>query len=153
MITNSIEHIYNFLQISNQIATSGQPSAEHFPEIKESGYELIINLALPTTSNALANEAEIVESLGMKYIHIPVIWEKPTIEQLMEFFEILETNQDKKIFVHCAANKRVSAFIYLYRRLRAGINDEEAKLALTQVWVPNEIWQKFIKQVLEQFDF
>jgi protein tyrosine phosphatase (PTP) superfamily phosphohydrolase (DUF442 family) len=81
-VNNQIAEIYNFLQISDGIATSGQPTAEQFASIKQAGYELVINLALPTSSNALPNEKEIVESQGMQYVHIPVIWENPTLEDV-----------------------------------------------------------------------
>lgn len=145
---NKLKGIYNFLQISNKIATSGQPSTEEFATIKAAGYQLIINLALSTSSNALVNEQETVESQGMQYVHIPVLWEKPTFEDLTKFFHVMEANADKQIFVHCAANMRVSAFIYLYRRLRQGLNDETAKQDLQQIWFPNEVWDNFIQEAV-----
>jgi protein tyrosine phosphatase (PTP) superfamily phosphohydrolase (DUF442 family) len=148
MSTNNLAEIYNFLQISDRIATSGQPTAEQFAVIKEAGYQLIVNLALLNSSNALANEQEIVESQGMQYIHIPVIWENPTLEDVTHFFNVMEANADKQIFVHCAANMRVSAFIYLYRRLHQGLNDEAAKQDLQQIWVPNEVWNNFIQEAV-----
>jgi protein tyrosine phosphatase (PTP) superfamily phosphohydrolase (DUF442 family) len=141
-------NIYNFLQISDSIATSGQPTIDQFTTIKEAGYQIVVNLALPESPNALVNEKQIVESQNMQYVNIPVIWENPTIENFTEFFHVLETNHDKKIFVHCAANKRVSAFIYLYRLIHQNINEEEARNDLHKLWVPNEIWQKFIQQVI-----
>lgn len=149
MCINGIKDIYNFLEISNLIATSGQPRIEQFTAIKAAGYQLIINLALATSPNALPDEQAIVESQRMKYIHIPVEWENPTIENVKEFFSIMEANANQKIFIHCIANKRVSAFMYLYRRLCQGVSDAEAKLALHQVWIPNPIWHDFIKKVVE----
>ena len=146
-MSKEIEDIYNFLKLSDSIATSGQPTTEQFEAIKESGYRVVVNLALSTSSNALHNEKQIVEAQRMQYVHIPVIWEKPTIENVTEFFSVMEANTDKKIFVHCVANKRVSAFMYLYRRLHENMSDEEAKKELHQIWVPNETWQTFIEQV------
>jgi protein tyrosine phosphatase (PTP) superfamily phosphohydrolase (DUF442 family) len=151
MSLTNLEYIYNFLKISEEIATAGQPTAEQFTAIKNSGYQLIVNLVPPTMSNTLSDEQKIVESQGMEYINIPVIWGNPTIENVTEFFKIIQANTDKKIFVHCAANKRVSAFVYLYRRLYQGIDDAIAKPALYQVWVPNEIWTKFIQDVINQY--
>ena len=84
----------------------------------------------------------------MQYVHIPVVWEKPTIENLNDFFSVMEANTDKKVFVHCVANKRVSAFIYLYCRLHEQMSEEDAKKELYKIWVPNEIWQSFMEQVL-----
>ncbi|MEM7716757.1 MAG: protein tyrosine phosphatase family protein [Cyanobacteria bacterium P01_A01_bin.68] len=147
MSHNCLENIYNYLKISDKIATAGQPSVEQFSHIKEAGYQVVINLALKDSSNALRNEKEIVETGGMQYIHIPVIWENPTEDKLQEFIQVMKTNVDKKVFVHCAANKRVSAFIYLYRRSQESIDEEIAKKDLDKIWVPNEIWQQFIQEV------
>jgi protein tyrosine phosphatase (PTP) superfamily phosphohydrolase (DUF442 family) len=148
-MSNNIEDIYHFIQITNSIATSGQPTKEQFSVIKQAGYELVVNLALPESTNALPDEKQIVEAQDMDYIHIPVVWEKPTLENVKEFFSVMEANADKKVFVHCAANMRVSAFIYLYRYLYRGITEEEAKQDLHKIWVPNETWQKFIEQVVK----
>ena len=147
MSHNCLENIYNYLKISDKIATAGQPSVEQFSYIKEAGYQVVINLALKDSSNALRNEKEIVETGGMQYIHIPVIWENPTEDKLKEFIQVMKINLDKKVFVHCAANKRVSAFVYLYRRSEESIDEEIAKKDLHQIWVPNEIWQQFIQEV------
>ncbi len=147
MSHNCLENIYNYLKISDKIATAGQPSVEEFSHIKQAGYQLVINLALKDSSNALANEKEIVETQGMQYVHIPVIWENPTEEKLQEFIQVMKTNADKKVFVHCAANKRVSAFIYLYRRYQEGKSEEAAKKDLDQIWIPNQTWKQFIQKI------
>ena len=148
MSKNKIEDIYNFLKLSDAIATSGQPTQEQFQAIKGAGYQVIVNLALPESPNALKDEKQIVESQGMQYIHIPVVWEKPTLENVTEFFSVMEAIADKQVFVHCAANMRVSAFMYLYRCLHQDISDEDAKKDLQKIWIPNEIWQNFIEQVI-----
>lgn len=149
MSTNSIEEIYNYLKISDSVATAGQPTEAQFSTIKESGYQVVVNLARPDSPNALSNEQAIVESLGMQYIHIPVIWENPTFEDISRFFSVMETNADKSVFVHCAANMRVSTFVYLYRLVHAGMTEEQAKQDLHRIWTPNETWQTFIQQVME----
>ena len=148
MSKNKIEDIYNFLKLSDAIATSGQPTQEQFQAIKEAGYQVVVNLALSESSNALRNEKQIVENQGMKYVNIPVVWENPTLENVTEFFSVMEAIADKQVFVHCAANMRVSAFMYLYRCLHQGTSDEDAKKDLQKIWIPNEIWQNFIEQVI-----
>ncbi len=150
-MSNKIEDIYNFLKLSDSIATAGQPTAAQFLAIKDSGYQLVVNLALPESLNALLNEQAIVEAQGIEYVHIPVIWDNPTLEDIKNFFTVMETNADKNVFVHCAANMRVSAFMYLYRLIHEQISEKEAKTDLHQIWVPNENWQKFIAQVIEYY--
>ncbi|MUL37528.1 protein tyrosine phosphatase family protein [Gloeocapsopsis dulcis] len=146
-----LENISNFLQLSDSIATAGQPVESQFTDIKTAGYEVVVNLALPTSTNAIANEKKIVEDLGMEYVHIPVLWEKPTLEDIERFFDVMQANADKNVFVHCAMNMRVSAFIYLYRIIHEHINTEEAKKDLQKIWQPNETWQQFIEKVIEDY--
>jgi protein tyrosine phosphatase (PTP) superfamily phosphohydrolase (DUF442 family) len=90
-----IEDIFNFLKISDSLATSGQPTEEQFAAIANTGYQTVVNLALPKSANALPNEKEIVESLGMEYIHIPVVWENPTRQNLADFFHTMKTYAGK----------------------------------------------------------
>ncbi|MBD2176540.1 protein tyrosine phosphatase family protein [Pseudanabaena sp. FACHB-1998] len=136
--------IINFLPISDKLATAGQPTVEQFREIADAGYETVINLALPTSDGAIANEAELVQSLGMEYVAIPVLWESPTMEDFSQFLQAMDKRQNQKIFVHCAKNMRVSAFVYLYRRSRLDCPPEQAIADLHKIWQPNEIWQNFI---------
>lgn len=150
MSENSIENIYNFLKISEKIATAGQPTESQFAAIKQAGYQIVINLALPESPKALANESAIVQNLGMEYIHIPVIWENPTLENIKQFFSVMQANSNKRLFVHCAANMRVSGFMYLYRLLFEKVDEEIAKNDLYRIWFPDEKWQEFIQEVIKQ---
>lgn len=151
IIGNKIEDIYNYLKISDFIATSGQPTQEQFSAIQQAGYQLVVNLAPSKSPKALPDEKQIVEAEGMQYVHIPVVWEKPTLENLDEFISVMKANGNKKVLVHCAANMRVSAFMYLYRRIHEQMSEEEAKKDLEKIWVPNENWQKFMNQVIENY--
>jgi uncharacterized protein (TIGR01244 family) len=146
--STALAAIYQFLKLSEQVATSGQPTATQFSAIQAAGYQIVINLAPLQSPNALPNEQEIVEALGMEYIHIPVLWDDPTPEKFQQFVEAMAAASNRPTFVHCAANKRVSAFVYLYRRLYQQISDEAAQPDLHQVWIPNETWQRFMDQML-----
>lgn len=151
MSINQIENIYNFLKLSDSVATAGQPTEAQFSVIKKSGYQLVVNLALPDSPNALPHEQAIVEDLGMQYVHIPVVLENPTLEDVARFFTVMEANADKPVFVHCTANKRVSAFMYLYRLIHERMSHEEATRDLHRLWIPNDTWQKLIQQVIEHY--
>ncbi|OWY69886.1 phosphatase [cyanobacterium TDX16] len=145
-----VEDIFNFLQISDVIATAGQPTEQQIVAIKEAGYRVLINLApLEKFETTLPNEAALVESLGMKYVHIPVIWNNPTLEDFDRFAQVMQANSDRHIFIHCAANFRVSAFMYLYRRIYQNIDEEQAQKDLHKLWVPDDVWQRFMKEVMD----
>src|SRR6476646_8333886 len=98
MTIPQLETIRAFLSLSDQVGTAGQPTTEQFADIKAAGYEIVVNLALYTSTNALPNEAEIVAQQGMQYIHIPVDWEQPQVKAALEFFEVMAANHSKKVF-------------------------------------------------------
>ena len=149
MPTHKISQIKNFIEISENIGTAGQPTEAQFSAIKEAGYEVVVNLAMPTSTNAIANERQLVNSQEMIYVHIPVKWEAPTGKNLDDFFGIMKANESKKVFVHCALNMRVSAFIYLFRVIWQGVTPADAKEQLHQIWEPDGVWRDFIEHELE----
>lgn len=153
MSTDVVRRILNFREISDSMGTAGQPTAAQLADIRDAGYEVVINLAMPDSTNALPNEGELVAGLGMDYVHIPVVWEEPTGEDLERFFETLDEYQGRKVFVHCALNWRVSAFVFLLRVIKLGDPVQPALQALHEVWQPNPTWQQFISDSLESHGF
>jgi protein tyrosine phosphatase (PTP) superfamily phosphohydrolase (DUF442 family) len=144
----AITDITNYLYISERIASSGQPEEHQFKEIAQAGYQVVINLAMPNSENALPEEGYVVTTRKMIYIHIPVPFDAPNIDHLTTFFGILNGLSDKKIWIHCVVNKRVSAFLYQYERLIKGKSDEEAKKVMLKSWEPNSVWKKFMELTL-----
>lgn len=138
-----------FLPLSDTLATAGQPTETEFAAIAQAGYDVVINLALPTSDHALPQERSTVESLGMTYVSIPVVWENPTLADLEQFFRAMAAHSGQKIFVHCALNMRVSVFVYLYRVLKLGLDPALAQRDLLAIWQPNERWQQFIYEAVE----
>ncbi|MCM1981772.1 protein tyrosine phosphatase family protein [Lyngbya confervoides] len=143
--------IYAFLQISDRISTAGQPQVDQFPVIQATGHTTLINLAHPDAPGAIAHEADLVAASGLQYIHIPVLWQGPKIQDALCFFEAMNHHQEETVFIHCIANKRVSAFIYLYRVLCLGTDAATARQTLEQIWRPNAIWQSYIDGMVQQF--
>ena len=147
----SLNEIINFLQLSENLLTCGQPDEADFGEIAKADVELVINLATSTSDLALADEAEIVRTSGMEYLQIPVDWEHPTKANLEQFMDAMESNQDRKILVHCALNYRVSCFTALWKVLHLGENPDEAFQHLHEIWEPKDypVWEDFIHQTLD----
>lgn len=146
---SSLSQIEAFLPVSFTVSTSGQPTPEQFADIAAAGYSLIINLATPASSNWNEQESAIAANLGMEYVGIPVDWENPTLSDFDELADLLDANPERKIWVHCAKNMRVSAMMYLYHRLRKGYTQESARRYLEQIWQPNQVWQNFIDATME----
>ena len=145
-----LETILNYIKINDNISTSGQPTKEQFEAILEDGFDVVINLALSTATNALDNEDKIVSTLGMTYIHIPVDFEKPTKDDLKLFLTILSSLEGKKVLVHCALNYRASAFMYVYHKYFLKTPFDNINLSMMQEWSPSKVWQELMKTSFEQ---
>ena len=149
---NKITDIFNFLAIDDSLSTSGQPTEAQIAELAKGGYEVIINLALHDDPRySLPDETSHVESLGMEYIHIPVQFDAPRKSDLVAFFEAMESNNGKKIHIHCAANMRVSAFLGLYFLIRERKTKEEAFEPMRSIWEPDAVWSSFIASMIREF--
>jgi protein tyrosine phosphatase (PTP) superfamily phosphohydrolase (DUF442 family) len=146
-----VELITNYLRITENLGTAGQPTPEQFAAIRDAGYEMVVNLAMPTSTQALPNERELVAAHGMEYVHIPVVWEAPTLADLEGFFQVMGDNQGKRVFVHCALNLRVSAFVLLYRVIRQGVPLEIATEMLHRIWQPEGTWHDFVQGALAHY--
>ena len=71
---------------------------------------------------------------------------QPTEEQLCSVFDAMDAHQNKKVLVHCAANKRVTAFVGLYRTLKLGWPADKAFALMHSVWEPDPVWLAFISK-------
>lgn len=134
--------------IDASLCTSAQPSADQLATLGETGVKHVINLALPSSEGAVATEAALLTAQGINYVHLPVVWERPTAEKFTLFAQILWAMRADAVLVHCACNMRASAFVFLYRVLHEGEPLESAASALHAVWRPEDIWRDFLSAQL-----
>jgi protein tyrosine phosphatase (PTP) superfamily phosphohydrolase (DUF442 family) len=146
--TGQLEDIYNYLPVNDKVSTSGQPTEEEFKLIKQAGFAYVINLAPHNAENSLKNEAGVLADLGLHYCHIPVNFFKPSLENFKEFKRTLGEIGEAKVWVHCAANMRVSAFMYKYRTQCLNEKEAIAKERLHKIWVPIGVWKPFIDSAI-----
>jgi protein tyrosine phosphatase (PTP) superfamily phosphohydrolase (DUF442 family) len=140
----SIENIRNYIQVSETIASSGQPDTAEFQDIALANYDVVVNLAMPDSDFAIPEEGNIVTATGMSYVHIPVPFDAPSIEHLRQFIKLMQVYSSQKVWVHCALNYRVSAFLYLYQRLANGLPHADARKVMLEAWKPDHRWKAFI---------
>jgi uncharacterized protein (TIGR01244 family) len=148
---NALEHIRNFLRIDDQLATSGMPQPADFAALRQASFDVVINLALPTSDNALPNEGELVSAQGMTYVHIPVKFDAPQPADFEQFTRVMDACAGQRVFVHCAANMRVSAFVFLHR-VRHGADRTAVESDLTRIWQPDGVWRDFMNQRLAEMN-
>jgi protein tyrosine phosphatase (PTP) superfamily phosphohydrolase (DUF442 family)/predicted kinase len=142
--------IRNYRRLGPNLITGGQPTEEQLALAAAAGAEVVINLAMLDPAYALHDERGTVAALGLTYEHIPVIWTAPQLADLTCFFAALERYRGRRLFVHCAANYRASAFIMLYRVLRLGWRTEDALPDMRAIWNPAEYpqWYALIAEAL-----
>jgi uncharacterized protein (TIGR01244 family) len=149
MINPTLSGIYKVRSVNESLCTSGQPTVAQLQEIAAAGFTTVINLALHDDPRyALPDEAGTVRSLGMHYVHIPVEFSAPTRRDMVEFFAAMKAHEGQKIWVHCAANIRVSAFLGLYRVIEHRWKREPAFAQLSELWQPDAVWSLFIDSAL-----
>lgn len=143
-----LREIYNYRRLSARIATAGQPTEEELRLVAQAGFQTVIDLALLDAEYSLPDEPGLVAALGMGFVHIPVIWEAPALSDLECFFDAMYQYREARLFIHCAANKRVSAFMALYRIIRRGWEPAAAYADMNAIWEPNPVWRRFMDQAL-----
>jgi len=143
-----LEAIDNFKLLSPSIATSGQPDAQELQLIAHAGYEVVINLGLSDTDYAIPDEREILLSQGLSYYHIPISFSEPEIEKFWQFLQVVKKHSKQKMFIHCAANKRVSVFMALYRHIEQNWNLDDALEEAETIWQPDDNWCLFIDAII-----
>lgn len=120
--------------------------------LRDEGFERIVYIAFSNSGKALAEEDVIVKELGMDYVHIPVVWEKPTADDFYAFAGAMQRASDRRTLLHCQVNYRASAFSFLYRVLYENVPVAQAKADMNSVWEPDDTWRELIFDILEEND-
>ena len=139
--------IRNFVAVTGDLATSGQPTEEQLAAVKSQGFEVVVNLGLLDPKYCLPDEAKTVDALGMAYHHLPVDIQRPTLEDFDAFRHVMQQERGRRVFVHCAANIRVSCFVALFGESDLGWSREQADAHVARLWKPNPVWAGFLEEV------
>lgn len=100
--SNQNVSIKNFGQMDDRFYRGAQPKEKEFKELAQIGIRTIIDLR----DDPESYEKPMVESLGMTYVHIPMIAKKyPTPEALEMFLKTVNDPNTGKFYVHCAGGR------------------------------------------------
>ncbi len=142
--------VLNYVIASERLHTSGQPDSAQLSALADRGFELVINLAPPTSPNAVPTEGQLVAETGTAYVNIPVDWRAPAFADFDFFSGVLNQSQDRQVLIHCMLNYRASMFTFLYRTVHRGIPPEQAYEAVAAVWEPQDQWVEFGQMILDR---
>jgi protein tyrosine phosphatase (PTP) superfamily phosphohydrolase (DUF442 family) len=142
----TIESIYHYLKVDDQLITGGQPTEAQLQAVAAQEFRIVINLAPISPRYSLDDEPGLVQSLGMQYDHIPVDWDNPTAGDFETFEAVMQARPAGKTFIHCAANFRVTAFYALYAQKHLGWSKAQADAFRASIWQGSDypVWEAFI---------
>jgi tyrosine-protein phosphatase SIW14 len=105
--------IKNFGQMDSRFFRGAQPKEDDYKDLAALGIKTVIDLQ----DDPKEYERPIVESLGMKYVNIPMIAKKyPTEEATNVFMKLVNDPATGKFYVHCAGGRhRTGAMGAVYR--------------------------------------
>jgi uncharacterized protein (TIGR01244 family) len=139
-------------RLDDRTTTSGKLDDADVTRLAAIGVKHVINLALDTHPEALADEGTKLAAAGIGYTHIPVPFDAPGDEHFEAFRAALGTCRDEPVHVHCIMNWRVSAFYYRLSRDHLGMDEAHAGALMEVQWAPDKsdrpetkVWAEFIK--------
>jgi len=146
-----IAGIHNAGKISDVLYRGAQPKENDLAELKALGVTTIVDLRGEDREKT-EWERKRAESLGMRFVHIPVSgWSPPTTEQVAKFLSLFRGEPQQKIFVHCRfGDDRTGVFVATYRMV---IDKWPAEQALNEMYYFgfNGFWHPAMKSFIRDF--
>lgn len=94
--------IKNFGQMDDRFFRGAQPKEDEYKELAALGVTTIVDLR----DDAKGYAKETAESLGMRYVNIPMSdKDYPPAEKIAEFLKLVDDPSTGKFYVHCAGGR------------------------------------------------
>ena len=105
--------IKNFGQMDERFYRGAQPKERDYESLKALGINTVVDLQAEPKDY----EKQMVESLGMRYVNIPMVDKAyPTEEAVNAFLKLVDDPKTGKFYVHCAGGRhRTGAIGAVYR--------------------------------------
>jgi protein tyrosine/serine phosphatase len=121
------EPLFRFSQVDPSLYRGAQPTPEGFRRLADLGVKTVVNLRAQGRVRR-AQERQLVESLGMRWVSLPMrsYW-RPTEGQVRAFLEVVSDPGHQPVFVHCQQGEdRTGSLVAVYRVARQGWTPEQA---------------------------
>tara|TARA_R110002096_G_scaffold16106_48_gene55330 strand:- start:13627 stop:14208 length:582 start_codon:yes stop_codon:yes gene_type:complete len=128
-VTNQLQAIeageISKLHTLNGVFLASQPAESDLAQAKTDGVKTVVNLRHDEEIKDFA-EKEVVENLGMTYIHLPWNGEEELTDAIFDQSREVLKNAEKPMLIHCKSANRNGAVWLPYRVLDGGLTVEEA---------------------------
>jgi tyrosine-protein phosphatase SIW14 len=137
-------------KIADALFRGAQPHTEGIEQLKKLGVTTIVDLR-GENRDLVEKERKEAESLGMRFVNIPVSgWSPPTNEQVAEFLSIF-ADKKERVFVHCRfGDDRTGVFVAAYRMAHDKWPPEQA-LKEMYFFGFNGFWHPAMKSYIRDF--
>lgn len=144
------------IRFNRAITVGGQPSADELQRLQQNGFKSVINLRTSAEQdNSLEpdEEGELVRSLGMEYINLPVATDSLKDVKVDAFRDELD-KLSEPIFVHCSSGKRAGAFTMMDAAVKEDMSGNEAVNMAEQMGFECDVpeLEAFVKQYIDSHD-
>jgi uncharacterized protein (TIGR01244 family) len=144
------------VRFNRAITVGGQPLAKELRRLKQQGFKSIINLrtnAEQDRSLKPDEEGELVKSLGMDYINLPVALDSLQNVKVDAFRDALD-KLPEPIFVHCSSGKRAGAFTMMDAAVKEDISGNEVVEMAEQMGFECDVpeLESFVKAYIDTHD-
>jgi protein tyrosine/serine phosphatase len=118
--TTSGIRIKNFGKMDDRFYRGGQPRAADFRDLVGLGINTVIDLR----NDPRSNEQVIVETLGMRYVNLPMSDTKyPRLAQIELFLRVVNDPMTGRFFVHCSGGRHRTGVMGAVYRLNKNLWD------------------------------
>lgn len=148
VLLGQAEKTPNFHRVSEEIATSGQPSDEDLKRLREAGFKAVLNLR-PPEEGSLAEKPK-VEALGMTYVNIPITPETITDEKVQRFSEVVADPSNKPLLIHCASANRVGGLWFIHRALGQGVAAEQGLKEAKEIGLKSPVLEGIVIRYVDE---
>lgn len=141
--------IKNFGQMDTNYYRGGQPKKDQYQSLKELGVTTIIDLR----NDPESYEKPTAESLGMKYINIPMDdAEYPSAGTIATFLKVISDPANGTMFVHCKGGKhRAGVTGAVYRFNKYGWTYEQAFAEMEKFKFDTSWGRKVMKTFVQDY--
>jgi uncharacterized protein (TIGR01244 family) len=118
-----------YAKVGDDLYIGGQPTEKALRELKTKGVTVVVNLRMQREMESVNfDEKALIESLGMKYIHIPMrgTAEAPYSPEAVTKFSDAIRNANGKVLLHCTVAWRASHLYAAYLIREKGVDESTA---------------------------
>ena len=150
MSADAVSDIYNIREVDASLLTSGQPSEAQLESVARAGVQVVVNLAPHDGPRRSRTRPTPSRRSAWTTCTFPSRFRRPPRRISRRSSTPWTPTGRGRTLVHCAANKRVTAFLGLYRVIRLGWTPDEAFALMRTVWEPDAVWSRFIAAAWKQ---